>query len=33
MPFISNATCTPNARNARIMEASVMLMPLSKRQT
>ena len=33
MPFISSATCTPSARNARIIEASVMLLPLSKRQT
>ena len=33
IPFISNATCTPSARKARIIEASVMLFPLSKRQT
>ncbi|MBR1521688.1 MAG: hypothetical protein IJ635_10690 [Bacteroidaceae bacterium] len=31
MPFISSATSTPNARNALIMEASMMLRPLSMR--
>ena len=33
IPFMSSATCTPIALNARIMEARVMLLPLSIRQT
>lgn len=33
MPFNSKATCTPSARNARIIEFKVILLPLSIRQT